>query len=277
MMYHIFILINPIILKGVGSMMTLNEMGMNFRHGKDFEINRPHGSGDNLLIVFKSSAVIELDGKTEKVLPDSAVLFSVGAPQIYRADGGIYVNHWIHMDCCEKDVFHESTGLTFNKIIRLANSAEAEDIMHMMSREELSDLPSKNKYMDLLIKMLLLKLGDCGRNAPAIAANHHYSELRQLRAEIYSSPGQYTSIDRIAVKVNLSPPHFQRLYKEQFGVSCYEDLLSAKTKAAQYYLKNTNMTVKEIASVCGYENDVCFMRRFKQRTGLTPTEYRAGY
>lgn len=255
-------------------MMTLNAMGMNFRHGRDFEINRPHGSGDNLLIIFKTAAIAEIDGVPQNVLPNSAILYSVGAPQIYRACADIYVNHWIHMDCCEADNFHKTTGLTFNKIIRLSGTAEAEDIMHIMSREELSDLPSKNRYMDLLIKMLLLKLGDSGRNSPAIVTNSHYSELRQLRADIYSSPGQYGSIESIAGKVNLSPPHFQRLYREQFGVSCYEDLLSAKTKAAQYYLKNTNMTVKEISSACGYENDVCFMRRFKQRTGLTPTKYR---
>lgn len=257
-------------------MMTMNTMGMNFKHNRDFEINRPNGSGDNLLIIFKTAAEAEINGKTVDVLPNSAILYSVGAPQFYRACGDVYINHWIHMDCCENDDFHKTTGLTFNKIIKLANVSDAEDIIHMMSREELSDLPSKSKYMDLLIKMLLLRLGDSGRSSTSIAANPHYSELRQLRADIYSSPGQYSSIDSIAVKVNLSPPHFQRLYKEQFGVSCYEDLLSAKTKAAQYYLKNTNMTVKEISSVCGYENDVCFMRRFKQRTGLTPTEYRGG-
>lgn len=255
-------------------MMTLSTMGMNFRHGRDFEINRPHGSGDNLLIIFKTAAVAEIDGVPQNVLPDSAVLYSVGAPQIYRACTDVYVNHWIHMDCCEADDFHKTTGLTFNNIVRLSGAAEAEDIMHMMSREKLSDLPSKEKYMDLLIKMLLLKLGDSVGSSPQISANPHYSALRQLRADIYSSPGQYGSIDSIAMKVNLSPPHFQRLYKEQFGVSCYEDLLSAKTKAAQYYLKNTSMTVKEISSACGYENDVCFMRRFKQRTGLTPTAYR---
>lgn len=255
-------------------MMTLGEMGMNFRHGRDFEINRPNGSGDNLLIVFKTAAIAEINGETVNVLPDSAILYSVGAPQLYRACGDMYINHWIHMDCCENDDFHKTTGLTFNKIIKLTNVSEAEDIIHMMSREGISDLPSKNKYMDLLIKMLLLKLGDNGKGGTAIVANHHYSELRQLRAEIYSSPGQYCSIDCLAGKVNLSPPHFQRLYKEQFGVSCYEDLLSAKIKAARYYLKNTSMTVKEISSACGYENDICFMRRFKQRTGLTPTEYR---
>ena len=159
--------------------------------------------------------------------------------------------------------------------MKLTNTAEAEDIMRMMGREELSDMRSKERYMDLLIRMLLLKLGDgcrCGGSAGAV--NPHRAALTGLRAEIYNSAGQFASVDEIAAKVNLSPSYFQRLYKELFGVSCYEDMLSARIKAAGYYLKNTSMSVKEIAAACGYENDVCFMRRFRLRTGMTPTEYR---
>lgn len=255
-------------------MMTLNAMGMNFRHNRDFKINRPHGSGDNLLIIFKTAAAVEIGGVQQTVLPDSAVIYSMGTPQIYGACGDVYVNHWVHMVCCEADEFHDNTGLLFNNIVHISETAEIEDIMHMMSREELSNSPSKVRYMDLLIRMLLLKIGESSKSGSSFAANPHYSELRQLRTEIYNSPGQYGSVDTIAGKVCLSPSHFQRLYKEQFGVSCYEDLLSAKTKMAKYYLKNTNMTVREISDLCGYENDICFMRRFKQRTGLTPTGYR---
>ncbi len=255
-------------------MMKLHSMGMNYRHDGDFEINRPNGSGDNLIVVFKTAAEAELDGKIVRVLPDSAVLYSKGAPQIYRASGAVYVNHWIHMDCCENEDFHSTTGLPFDKIVKLTNTAEAEDIMHILGRESISDTPSKEHCADLLIRMLLLKLGDSCLTPGKAAANPHYSELRRLRAELYNSAGRFASVEQIAAEVRLSPSHFQRLYREQFGVSCYEDLLSAKTKAAQYYLENTDMTVKEISAACGYENDVCFMRRFKQRTGLTPTEYR---
>ena len=44
--------------------------------------------------------------------------------------------------------------------------------------------------------------------------------------------------------------------------------------AARYYLQHTELTVREIAALCGYENDVVFMRLFKGRVGVTPTEYR---
>lgn len=255
--------------------MKFHAMGMNYRHNGDFEIIRPNGTGDNLLLIFKTAAEAELDGKTVQVLPDSALLYSKNTPQIYRAYGDTYVNHWIHMDCLETDDFHLATGLPFDKPVKLTNSAEAEDIMRLIGREELSDLPSKERYMDLLIRMLLLKVGDdCRGGNSAETANPHQSALTGLRAELYNSAGQFSGVESLAAAVNLSPSHFQRLYKEQFGVSCYEDLLSARIKAAQYYLKNTNMSVKEVAAACGYENDVCFMRRFRSRTGLTPTEYR---
>ncbi|MDE6763688.1 MAG: AraC family transcriptional regulator [Oscillospiraceae bacterium] len=256
-------------------MMKFHAMGMNYRHNGDFEIIRPSGTGDNLLLIFKTAAELEIDGNSVQVLPDSAVLYSVGTPQIYRAIGDLYINHWIHMDCCENDDFHLTTGLNFNKAVKLTNTAEAEDIMRMIGREELSELPSKEQYMDLLIRMLLLKVGDgCRGGSSAETPNPHRAALTMLRAEIYNSAGQFSSIEELAARINLSPSYFQRLYKDQFGVSCYEDLLSARTKAACYYLKNTDMSVKEVAAACGYENDVCFMRRFRQRTGLTPTEYR---
>ena len=276
MMYHIFILTNPIIL-GRRIMMKLNAVGMGYCHGADFEINRPNGSGDNLLIIFKTRAEAEINGETIKIQPDSAILYAKGEPQLYRADGDKYINHFIHMDCCENDSFHLETGMPFGRIVKLINTAEAEEIMRMIGREMLSALPSREKYMDLLIRMLLLKLGDgCRTDNSASSASPHSSALSQLRGEIYNSAGQFASVDELAARVNLSPSHFQRLYKEQFGISCYEDLLSARIRAAQYYLKNTEMTIKEIAAVCGYENDVCFMRRFKERTGVTPTVYRRG-
>lgn len=256
-------------------MIKFHAMGMNYRHNGDFEIIRPNGTGDNLLLIFKTAASVELNGNIVQALPDSAVLYSVGTPQIYRACGDIYVNHWIHMDCCEKDDFHITTGLPFNKVVKLTNTAEAEDIMRMLGREELSDLPSKEQYMDLIIRILLLKIGDgCRAENPTGTVSRHQEALIGLRAEIYNSAGQFSSIDELAASVNLSASYLQRLYKEQFGISCYEDMLSARIKAAQYYLKNTNMSVKEIAFACGYENDVCFMRRFRLRTGFTPTEYR---
>ena len=74
--------------------------------------------------------------------------------------------------------------------------------------------------------------------------------------------------------MSLSVPHFQALYKEEFGISCYEDVINARMEKARYYLKNTVLPIKTVAELCGYANDVHFIRQFRQRTGMTAGEYR---
>lgn len=136
------------------------------------------------------------------------------------------------------------------------------------------------QYIDLLIKMLFLKIGEnCRADASDADAgvSVHCQELRSLRAEIYSGAegaAQARSVSELAARLHLSPAHFQKLYKKQFGVSCFEDMLNARIAAAKYYLINTSLTVGEISALCGYENEVHFMRQFKKRTGCTPTQFR---
>lgn len=43
---------------------------------------------------------------------------------------------------------------------------------------------------------------------------------------------------------------------------------------SKYYLKESDMSVRNIADYCGYENEIYFMRQFKKHIGVTPSEYR---
>ena len=76
--------------------MELHALGLNYSHDGSFDIRRPNGSGDNLLLIFKSSAVVRLHGREYSVSPDSAILYKKGTEQIYRACKGFYINHWLH-------------------------------------------------------------------------------------------------------------------------------------------------------------------------------------
>lgn len=253
-------------------MMKLNAIGLDIRHIGDFCIDRPNGSGDNLLIVFKTDALLMLGGKEIAVPPDSAVLYSVGEQQFYKTICKTYVNHFLHFDGFGTDGF--CPEIPFNTLLKLNNIEQVEELLRMISREQISLSLHKGQYIDMLIKMLMFKLTDGISDDLPQPKNQHAADLNSLRADIYSNAGQFSSVEQLAARLNISPQHFQQLYKKQFGISCYEDLLTAKMKMAQYYLSTTMFSIKEIAALCGYENDVCFMRRFKNRTGFTPSEYR---
>ena len=62
-------------------MININTVCQNVRHKGNFEICRPDGSGDDLLVIFKTSAVLIQNGEEITVSPDSLILYSKGTMQ----------------------------------------------------------------------------------------------------------------------------------------------------------------------------------------------------
>ncbi|MBR6045061.1 MAG: helix-turn-helix transcriptional regulator [Ruminococcus sp.] len=256
-------------------MFRINRIGLAARHPGDFGIDRPEGSGDCLLIIFKTDALLRLRGEDIPVRPDSAVIFSEGSPQQYRAVCGSYVNHFLHFSCSGEDIRGLGDAVRFDELLPPGAIHEAEELLRMLSLEQMSESASRELCVDMLIRLLLIKLSERSARPSERRGSVHAEMLSELRAELHSNAGEFGSVAQLAGKANLSPSHFQQLYKQQFGVSCYEDLLTAKINTAQYYLGTTVLTVKEIAAICGYDNEVVFMHGFKRRTGMTPSEYRS--
>ncbi len=253
--------------------MQLHALGIDYRHSRDFALERPEGSGDNLLVIFKTAAQVRINDAFVTVNPDSAIIYSKTCPQYYCAYGNEFVNHWIHFDIEEDESFFRRIQLPFNTIVRVSDIAAVENLMLQLNLEHVSDGVNKGECTDLLLRLILAKLGgEEKENSHHNSA--HYDALRALRAEIYRNPTACRSIAEFAAMVSLSPSHFQALYKSEFGISCYEDVLTARLNMAKYYLKNTLLPVNRIAELCGYENDVHFIRQFKSRTGITAGEYR---
>lgn len=257
--------------------MKLHDIGLSFSHSSDFRINRCNGSGDNLLLIFKTPAAIKLSGTDEIVTADTAVLYSKGTEQSYGACGEEYINHWLHFDANETDSFYHTIKLPFNKPIQLKNCTVCENVMNEIYLERLSGSAVSETCIDALLRLLLIRISE---NSPMyannLAENHHSQALRKLRAEIYSNTSETVSISSLAGKIGLSPSYFQAVYKSQFGVSCYEDVITARISTAKYYLRSTQLSIKEISALCGCENPEHFMRQFRSRTGKTPSEYRNG-
>lgn len=252
--------------------MKLHSLGIDYHHSSDFSIERPSGSGDNLLLIFKTAASVRTDGGYTDYQPDSAILYSKDYPQYYRASGGEFINHWVHFDIENGENFLNRINLPLNTVFRISDVTSAENILLQLNLESVTESFNKSENINLLLRLLLSKLG--GTDEKSGHHTSHYSVLSALRAEIYRNPSQKCSVADFAARVSLSPSHFQALYKAEFGVSCYEDVLTARIDMAKYYLSSTSLSVGRISELCGYENDVHFIRQFRSREGMTAGEYR---
>jgi AraC family transcriptional regulator len=85
------------------------------------------------------------------------------------------------------------------------------------------------------------------------------------------------SIGTLADEVGMSRFHFQRIFKEQMGINLYEKIRMIRLqKAASLLLTNPGSTITEVAQMCGYGSQSAFIKVFKERFDITPTQWRKG-
>lgn len=215
--------------------------------------------------------MLKLNNDVLRASAGSAVVFSPEFHQHYGACGDEYINHWVHFDCEGDSAFLRRIGLQQNTLIAPPDLSAAERVLQLLSIESVSAAQNTQESIDLLLRLLLTKLASGSEKSES---SPYRSALREFRAAIYRTPSEPHTIDDIAKAFSLSASHFQHLYKREFGVSCYEDIINARHEMAKYYLRTTTLPIKKIAELCGFDNDVHFMRQFKKRNGLTATEYR---
>ncbi|GAA4084126.1 MULTISPECIES: helix-turn-helix transcriptional regulator [Actinomadura] len=79
----------------------------------------------------------------------------------------------------------------------------------------------------------------------------------------------------VAARAGYSRFHFVRLFRDAYGETPGQYLSRRRIERAQDLLRSANMTVTEICMLVGFTSLGTFCTRFKQQTGMTPTEFRA--
>ena len=82
------------------------------------------------------------------------------------------------------------------------------------------------------------------------------------------------SVDDLMNATGMSRSSLNRKMHELFNLSPKDFLQAARIKHACSLLKQTDMSVKEVAYACGFNNPHYFATCFKNTTGMTPSEYR---
>ncbi|MED4226217.1 AraC family transcriptional regulator [Neobacillus cucumis] len=85
---------------------------------------------------------------------------------------------------------------------------------------------------------------------------------------------QELTLNDLANLVYVSPYHLAHIFKEEVGMPPIQYLIQCRIEEAKRLLKNSNLSVKEIAAMIGYENPNYFNLLFKKVTGTPPGKYR---
>ena len=85
------------------------------------------------------------------------------------------------------------------------------------------------------------------------------------------------TLTELAQSMNQSVSNISRIIKKTTGHNFLELLQKKRFQQAVVFLEDTKMTIAEIMNAVGYENSSFFYRRFKEKYGMSPKQYRQIY
>ena len=256
--------------------MHINNIGYNHCHDADFCIQRPDGSGDYLLLLIKTPAVFTFSETDTFTEANSFILYKEGTPQFYRAYGTQFSNDWFHFKLSSGDFdFFDALDIPFDKVVKLDDINGLSLIIKNMAYESYSSNMFKTDSAELYMKLFFIKLSEEIHSFGGSRSSTHYDKMALLRSQIYNMPYNEWNVDGLSHQLAMSKSYFQHLYQETFGVSVMNDVIRSRVEHAKYLLSTTDISITKIAQMCGYKCELHFMRQFKSRTDMTPSEYRA--
>jgi len=93
--------------------------------------------------------------------------------------------------------------------------------------------------------------------------NEHYTE------DLY--------LDRLAEMFHTTPKYLSKLFSQEVKIPFKDYLTQLRISKAQKILETQDIKINDLVSLVGFYNRSTFIRAFKNKVGITPSEYRALY
>ena len=198
-------------------------------------------------------------------------------------------NQW-HMHYADIDVAPRYVTLTFDMSggdlepllnRKITASQHTVTLLHRMFREqeqEVSDDYSKDVILCHLKLLLLLLLRDAAapKQSKIQTSNAIHSEneiIRMAQQYISSHIREKLSVPLVAKQVDVSPSYLTALFHKNLQISPGEYIRRIKLQESKQMIRENNLNFTEIAAALQYSTVHHFSRQFKDKFGITPTEY----
>lgn len=128
--------------------------------------------------------------------------------------------------------------------------------------------------VDYLLTSLLIELAH-----DFIESSHTDSsdQMENIKGWILSNLSSSLTVSQIATHFEFNPNYLERIFKQATGQTIIQFINNLKMERAQELLLKTNFPIKQIASDAYFNDDKHFMKQFKRKFQLTPSEFRRTY
>lgn len=229
---------------------------------------------------------------------DEGVMLFLSPGQVFtvQADADLKHTGWlllIHPDYLwntplAKTIKHYAYfSYSVNEALHLSEKEEAmiAGIMHNIGNEYRSNIDTFSQDVIIMQVELLLTYAERFYHRQFItrkmASHQLLNRLEDILAAYFNSDALLTkglpTVGYIAEALNVSPNYLGSLLKMLTGQNAQQHLHSKLIEKAKEKLSTTGLSVSEIAYELGFEHSQSFSKLFKNKTNLSPLEFRHSF
>lgn len=250
--------------------------GTNTPHtDKHYFTRIPHDEysvSDYLLMFFKTPFLY----KNPHELMTSEAYHYIIYPPYTSAEHGSYkvgfVNDWIFFNGDIAKSIIDNFKLPLCTPFRIGNHSIIEPYINKVEEElKFKYTCSEEKISAVITDMLI----NVGRQYEFAGKNTHpaFEAINNARIYMLNHLEEKISIKELAERSNYSVSRFCVLYNSFFSNTPVEDLLNARIEKAISLLTYNHTSITETAELCGFSSIHYFSRKFKEKTGVPPSNY----
>ena len=269
--------------KGLGSMSEIFEVTPSDRAAKllyflqragyfycdsDYSIEHTGQDGYLLFYMVKGKMYVSAHGEKATVCAGECGFISCNGVHSYGAVESLEYM-WIYFNGANTKAFWKEIRKEHGLIIPAEHSAYIRDQMQQIFYQlrvagHIEETAASRMLYDMICNMLDDETSDRAGD-PLIASVQEYLELHF---------SEDVSTAALAKQFHLSVSQFNRKFREGTGQSPHEYLVNLRINRAKRLLKETKLSVTEIAGAVGYAYDTSFAAAFRSKVGMSPRQFR---
>lgn len=233
-----------------------------------YAVSREYYPSFLLAVILSGSLEVHTENKTVLVPAGNTVFVNCHYLHSYRAVEPLeYI--WIHFSGANTEAFYqEILKINSKMLFRTEQHRILYRVQQIIKQLRLGGRiqeTAMSRHLHDLLCDLLYAITEQETEAPLIALAQRY---------IANNLNKTLSVDDMAKYCCVSPSHFTRLFRRHTGQSPHEYLINSRINKAKLLLKETQMSISEIAEAVGYKYDTSFTSAFRKKVGLSPLRFR---
>lgn len=163
--------------------------------------------------------------------------------------------------------------------LKLQDRLRAEELLLSLLQELLEKPPGFEMHIHNMASEVLLLAARASLKRGAVPPDEEVRPTQRKITEIvrfinsqYMNP---LDLEGLSAQFYISKSHLSRLFKETTGFYLTEYINITRIKEAQRLLRESRLSITEVAEQAGYDNFSHFGKMFKKLTGVSPRHYRS--